>query len=310
MQDGGDREQNGPAITIGLPVCNGENYIREAIDSVLAQTFGDFDLLISDNASSDATENICRAYARRDPRIRYIRQESNIGAIANFKFVAGQARAPLFSWLAHDDRLRPEYLKTMTDYFARAGQEVVLTSCDFAIISPEGEEIGSQTTECLRETIPWEERVYRFFDFPQSKSNAYTAIYGVMRTDICQQVLRESPDRKQAIGGEAPILCRFAAAGEIVSLPFTLRELRWHGKNLSITEKARLRKKSWLQRLFFKPRNWAHVAGQLLSVLFRSRLPLKTKIIASWRIISGFLLLLLRKIFRIKGVQTLPWRQR
>jgi len=93
-----------PKVSIGMPVYNGEPYIREALDSLLAQTFTDFELIISDNASTDNTESICREYAAKDPRIRYIRQPENRGAIANFKFVLDQARGEYFMWAAHDDR--------------------------------------------------------------------------------------------------------------------------------------------------------------------------------------------------------------
>ena len=96
---------NLPTVSIGMPVFNGAQYIREAIDSLLAQTFADFELIISDNASADATQEICEKYAEQDPRIRYVRQSKNIGAIANFKFVLDQARAKYFMWAAHDDRL-------------------------------------------------------------------------------------------------------------------------------------------------------------------------------------------------------------
>ena len=61
-------------VAIGLPVYNGDNYLAAAIESILAQSYGDFDFLISDNASTDGTEEICQAYAKRDSRIRYIRQ--------------------------------------------------------------------------------------------------------------------------------------------------------------------------------------------------------------------------------------------
>jgi glycosyltransferase involved in cell wall biosynthesis len=89
-----------PAISIGMPVYNGEKYIREALDSLLAQTFTDFELIISDNASTDSTSNICKEYAIRDSRIRYIRQHKNIGAIANFKFLLEQASGDFFMWAA------------------------------------------------------------------------------------------------------------------------------------------------------------------------------------------------------------------
>ena len=77
-----------PLISVGMPVYNGEAYLRDALDSLLSQTFRDFELIISDNASLDTTEAICREYAGSDSRIRYIRQTENLGAAANFQFVS------------------------------------------------------------------------------------------------------------------------------------------------------------------------------------------------------------------------------
>jgi glycosyltransferase involved in cell wall biosynthesis len=79
-------------LSIGLPVYNGEKYLAESVDSLLGQTFEDFELIISDNASTDSTAGICRRYAKQDSRIRYIRQPRNIGLAANHNFVIGQAR--------------------------------------------------------------------------------------------------------------------------------------------------------------------------------------------------------------------------
>jgi len=92
-----------PKVSIGMPVYNGEKYIRKALDSLIAQTFTDFELIISDNASIDNTENICRTYAERDSRIRYIRQRKNIGMTANFQFVLDDAVGEYFMWASHDD---------------------------------------------------------------------------------------------------------------------------------------------------------------------------------------------------------------
>lgn len=97
-------------VAIGLPVYNGANYLAAALDSIVAQSFGDFDLLISDNASTDETEEICRAYARRDQRIRYIRQPQNVGAAANYNLLAQMGESPYFKWAAHDDLLAPGFL--------------------------------------------------------------------------------------------------------------------------------------------------------------------------------------------------------
>ncbi len=100
-----------PAVSIGVPVYNGEATIRSSLDALLAQSFADFEIVISDNASTDATASICAEYAGRDERIRYIRQQENIGAVSNFKFVFDQAQAPYFMWSAVDDRRSPDFLE-------------------------------------------------------------------------------------------------------------------------------------------------------------------------------------------------------
>lgn len=90
-------------LSIGLPVYNGEQYIAQSLEALLAQTYENFELIISDNASTDATESICRRYAATDKRIRYVRQPRNIGSSPNHNFVLEQARGELFKWASHDD---------------------------------------------------------------------------------------------------------------------------------------------------------------------------------------------------------------
>ena len=90
-------------ISIGLPVFNGENYISESITSILNQTFTDFELIISDNASSDNTRLICLEFQLLDSRIKYHRQEYNIGINRNFQFVLLNSKSDFFIWASHDD---------------------------------------------------------------------------------------------------------------------------------------------------------------------------------------------------------------
>jgi len=97
-------KQSLPQVSIGLIVYNGAATLRVALDSILNQTFTDFELIISDNASTDDTENICREYAYSDKRIYYIRQPMNIGIHANVLFVCRQAVAEYFMWAGADDR--------------------------------------------------------------------------------------------------------------------------------------------------------------------------------------------------------------
>ena len=103
---------DGPKVSIGMPVYNGEAFIREALDSLLAQTFTDFELIISDNASTDGTEAICREYAAKDERIRYLRQAENRGAPANFQCVLDEAVGEYFMWAAADDWWEKTFIQT------------------------------------------------------------------------------------------------------------------------------------------------------------------------------------------------------
>jgi glycosyltransferase involved in cell wall biosynthesis len=105
-------------VSIGLVVYNGEKLISQAISSLLAQDYTNFELVISDNASTDKTGEICRSYADKDKRIRYVRQKENIGMAGNFPFVLGEAKGEYFMWAAHDDWWAPTFisdLKTALD---------------------------------------------------------------------------------------------------------------------------------------------------------------------------------------------------
>lgn len=102
-----------PAVSIGMPVYNGEKYIIEAVDSLLAQTFTDFELIISDNCSTDGTSDICKEYTSIDSRVRYVRQDKNIGASANFMFVFQEASGEFFMWAAHDDLWDKSWLEVL-----------------------------------------------------------------------------------------------------------------------------------------------------------------------------------------------------
>jgi glycosyltransferase involved in cell wall biosynthesis len=100
-----------PVVSIGLPVYNGERYLVAALDSLLGQTFGEFELIVSDNASTDRTGEICREYANRDSRVRYFRQANNIGALNNFRFVFEESRGEFFLWAACDDLWSPDFVE-------------------------------------------------------------------------------------------------------------------------------------------------------------------------------------------------------
>lgn len=112
-----------PAVSIGMPVYNGEKYICEALDALLSQSHTDFELIISDNASTDGTGAICQQYAAKDGRIRYVRQAVNLGALANFTFVRDAARGECFMWAAGDDKWDPNWISEMLNAMKKTGAD-------------------------------------------------------------------------------------------------------------------------------------------------------------------------------------------
>jgi glycosyltransferase involved in cell wall biosynthesis len=114
-----------PRVSIGLPVYNGEKYLEQALDAILAQTFRDFELVILDNASTDLTDEICRDYAAKDQRIRYFRNETNIGVARNFNRVFELSSGEYFKWSAHDDLIAPDWLKRCVETLDREPQAIM-----------------------------------------------------------------------------------------------------------------------------------------------------------------------------------------
>ncbi len=106
-------------ITVGLPVYNSERYVRQSIDSLLAQTFRDFVLIISDNASTDGTAQICKQYAARDARVKYFRNETNIGNPRNFNRVAELTNTRYLKWSTADDFWEPGFLERALEVMER-----------------------------------------------------------------------------------------------------------------------------------------------------------------------------------------------
>jgi glycosyltransferase involved in cell wall biosynthesis len=127
---------------MGLPVYNGEAYLEEAMASILAQDFEDFELIVSDNASTDATEDICRRLAGRDSRIRYHRFDHNVGGARNFNHVFEMSSAPYFKWVADDDVHASCHLRRCVEVLDSAPREVALVYPKTVLIDKTGASLG------------------------------------------------------------------------------------------------------------------------------------------------------------------------
>lgn len=129
-----------PKVSIGLAVFNGEKYLKKSIESILAQTFTDFELIISDNASTDRTEEICRDYAARDPRIRYHRNQTNLGGVENANLTLRMSKGEYFRLMAHDDIMEPTLIEKSVDILDR-DLSVVLCCSYVATIDENGKNL-------------------------------------------------------------------------------------------------------------------------------------------------------------------------
>ena len=172
-----------PRVSIGLPVYNGERYLRECVDSILDQTFRDFELILSDNASTDATAAICEAYATRDSRVRYHRNEQNLGACWNFNRCVELARGEYFRWAAHDDLIAPECLARCVEALDR-DPSVVVSHSDVRIIDEDGRPIFDYTFEA--EHAAGADPARRFADLLQEDRLCFE-MFGLYRTAVLRQ---------------------------------------------------------------------------------------------------------------------------
>ncbi|MFI6156362.1 glycosyltransferase family 2 protein [Kitasatospora sp. NPDC051170] len=171
-----------PRLSIGLPVYNGEEYLAESLDALLGQTYADFELVISDNASTDTTEDICRDYAAKDSRIRYLRLPRNIGAAPNHNHVFTQCRGELFKWASHDDLYARDLLLRCVEALDER-PDVILAHSDQAVIDETGK-VKVPYAYGLATDSPSAPVRFRSLLFEPGGDD----FYGVMRADVLRRV--------------------------------------------------------------------------------------------------------------------------
>jgi len=211
-----------PRVTVGLPVFNGERYLGLAIDSVLSQTFPDLELVIADNASTDATPDICRRCLERDTRIRYFRKSKNEGAARNYNFTLEQARGEYFKWAAHDDLCAPQFVERAVAVLD-AHPEVVLAYPQTTTIDADGQSLGLHPDRLdLRDPHPHVR--YRVFHHLYRRPYTCNPVFGVMRTDV----VRHTAGIGSYVSSDMILLGELALRGQICEIPEPLFLRRDH----------------------------------------------------------------------------------
>ncbi len=194
-----------PLVSVGMPVYNGQKYLREAIDSLLNQTLSDFELVISDNASTDATGEVCREYAKKDARIRYSRNSVNIGAGRNHNRVFELSRGKYFIWAAYDDVYAPGLLADCARVLDQ-NPSVVLCHSLIIVIDEEGKPVRTVSVDKGRS-----DRAYLRFRGLTRLDHTCDQQYGMVRSDIMRRttLLRNYTDSDRTLLAELALYGRF-----------------------------------------------------------------------------------------------------
>lgn len=209
-----------PRISIGLPVFNGELYIKDTLESILSQKFSDFELIISDNASTDCTPEICREYAQKDNRIVYFRSKKNQGSAWNFNNAFMLSSGYYFKWTAHDDLHHPDHLLKCIQVLDR-DPSVVLCYTKISNIDAQGNRTGVYDYRAQVDSIRPEERFKEVL-----KKKPVFALFGVIR----REVLKKSPLLASYIGSDWNLLAELTLSGRFFEVPEFLFFRRNHNQ--------------------------------------------------------------------------------
>lgn len=210
-----------PRLSVGLPVFNGERFLAASIESVLRQDFSDFELIISDNASTDRTPEIGARYAAADARVRFVRSETNRGGAWNFNHVFAQSRAPFFKWQAHDDVCLPGCFRRCLETFEHAPSSVAVVFPRTGFIDEHERRLPDFPPEPMatRRRRPHE----RLGDVLRTMTMV-RAQFGVIRSPMLRQTRLFAP----MIAADFVLFAELALLGDLWELPETLFLRRIH----------------------------------------------------------------------------------
>lgn len=223
-------------VSIGMPVYNGESFIAEAIESILKQTYRDFELIISDNASTDNTEDICKAYATKDQRISYSRNDQNLGPAANYNRVYELSSGEYFKWASHDDLCDPEFLQECVNVLDRDAS-VVLCYSQLLDIDEHGNRIGERCPVVNTDSTRPHERFRSLI----RRDSICDAVFGVIRANVLRKtaLIRSYPDCDRVL------LSELGLHGRLYQIPEHLFFRRQHSGTSVNKYRSRRERAKW-----------------------------------------------------------------
>ncbi len=270
-----------PCLSLGMTLYNAEEFLEETFDSLLSQTFDDFEIVISDNASTDRTEAICQSYMTKDSRIRYVRNQTNLGAAFNYNRTFELSSGKYFKWAASDDLCEP-------DYFAKcvavldAHPDVVLCYPKTTIINENGKFVRHYHDGLdLRS-----QNVSDRFRWAVQRTLECNAIFGIIRSDV----LRQTPKIGNYTASDRVLLVELSLSGQFYEIPEYLFFRREHAKASSSNKTQKS------QQEFFDPKTKGKVSMlywnlfvQHLAVVHRAGVKFSVKVLLVRSVLRGLI---------------------
>ncbi|MBN1559784.1 glycosyltransferase [candidate division KSB1 bacterium] len=211
--------KNIPLVTIGMPVYNAERYVRQSLESLRRQTYDHFELIIADNASTDATVDICQEYIRDDARISLVRSDVNLGAAKNYNKVFHLAQGAYFKWAAADDLCAADYLQRCVDVLENDAS-VILAYSKTTIIDEHGDKLKDYDDGLHLKS---KSASGRFLQLVYSVGEC-NAVFGVIRSSV----LKKTRLIGNYIGSDVCLLAELSLLGRFYEIPDYLFFRRHH----------------------------------------------------------------------------------
>jgi glycosyltransferase involved in cell wall biosynthesis len=244
------RAASAPLVSIGLPVRDGQRYVRAALESLLAQTLTDFEVIICDNNSNDDTPAICREYAARDSRIRYYRNDTDLGPAANHNRCFEYSRGKYFKWHAHDDLIAPDFLQKCVAVL-EGDSQIVNCHTLTRVVDENGVFVRDYEFRTQTDSPCVSRRFGRLINVSHRQHVGYE-IFGVWRRDA----LAQTPLEKADAHGDRILLVRMSLRGRFHEVREPLFFARAHAKQSMQAQTRRGRLSRWIGAGPQPPAEW------------------------------------------------------
>jgi glycosyltransferase involved in cell wall biosynthesis len=276
-----------PLISIGLPVYNGENFVAEAIQCVLDQTFSNWELVICDNSSTDRTLSICREFADQDSRIRVYQNARNMGVSFNYNEVFRLSRGQYFKWIAHDDLFAPRFIESCIQEFEQ-DESVVLVFPKMCYVDADGRHLRRQAFELsVLGTTP-ECRAKRFMALAAQSMDFIWLAYGLIR----RVVLEQSGAMGLYAGDDQVLLFKIALRGCIKQIEEEMFFRREHPEASTVKQGSTVRERAKFSyadddRRLVLP--WCRMLKEHLICILNSPIPFWSRLRCTTAVLKRFL---------------------